>query len=205
MALVFVAGARLLGPDGSATVRSWLSAARGPWALPASVAIFAVLAFVGVPQLLLIAAAVVVFGPVWGAVYSWVGTLVSSLVGFGVGRLVKPRLIRPESGARVARYAAMIARNAFWATVIVRLAPVAPFVLVNLAGGASGMAVTDYAAGTAVGTIPKIALTAFAGRSMLRALRSGGLFPLLFVAAAAVLWIASSLMARWLMRRQAPP
>lgn len=200
--LVFVLGARALGPDGSATARRWLSLARGPWALPASVAVFAVLAFVGVPQLLLIAAAVVVFGPALGAAYSWVGTLISSLIGFGAGRLLKPRLVDRSPG--VQRYCAMIARNGFWATLVIRLAPVAPFILVNLAGGASGVGVVDFVGGTAIGIVPKIALTAIAGRSTLRALQGGGVFPLLLLAAAAILWIASSLLGRRLLRRQPP-
>ena len=35
----------------------------------------------------LIAAAVVAFGPVTGFAYSWVGTMVSSLVGFSLGQV----------------------------------------------------------------------------------------------------------------------
>lgn len=202
VAVVFFAGAWLLGSDGSARVQHWLTVARGPWALPASIAIFAVLAVFGVPQLLLIAAAVVVFGPVWGGVYSWVGTFVSSLIGFAAGRLLKPHLVdrRPES--RVARYAAMVARNGFWATVVVRLAPVAPFVIVNLAGGASGMALLDYVCGTAIGIVPKIALAALAGRFGLRALQRGGVIPFLFFLTALALWALSSLLARRLLRRR---
>ncbi len=58
----------------------------GPWALPAAVGGFAVMAFLGVPQFVLIAAAVVAFGPWTGFAYSWIGTLVSALVGFALGR-----------------------------------------------------------------------------------------------------------------------
>ena len=84
--LVFVVGARLLGLSDVASARAWLAAAPGPWALPAAVAAFAVLAFLGAPQFVLIAAAVVAFGPILGSIYSWVGTLVSALVGFWLGR-----------------------------------------------------------------------------------------------------------------------
>src|ERR1700743_1829174 len=84
--LVFVFGAPLLGLNEAVTVQQWLHAASGPWSLPAAVAAFAVLAFVGVPQIMLIAAAVVAFGPTLGFAYSWIGTMVSSLVGFYLGR-----------------------------------------------------------------------------------------------------------------------
>src|SRR6201990_1713303 len=85
--LVFLFGAQVLGFDGEATVEEWLGlAAQGPWALPVAVAAFAILALVGVPQFMLIAAAVVAFGPVSGLSYSRIGTMVSALVGFYVGR-----------------------------------------------------------------------------------------------------------------------
>ena len=57
--LVFLFGAQVLGFDGEATVEQWLGAASGVWALPVAVVAFAALAFIGVPQFMLIAAAVV--------------------------------------------------------------------------------------------------------------------------------------------------
>ena len=42
------------------TAKAWLAAARGHWALPVAIAAFAALAFLGVPQFVLIAAAVAI-------------------------------------------------------------------------------------------------------------------------------------------------
>ncbi len=81
--VVFLFGAQLLGLErrGHAGAAGWArrtapgpcrwrSAPSRPW--PSS----------GVPQFVLIAAAVVAFGPWTGFAYSWIGTMVSSLVGF---------------------------------------------------------------------------------------------------------------------------
>ena len=76
--LVFVFGAQMLGFGGEAAVERWMGAAHGPLALPVAVAAFALLAFVGVPQFMLIAAAVVAFGAWAGFAYSWIGTMVSA-------------------------------------------------------------------------------------------------------------------------------
>src|SRR5690349_15192895 len=89
--VVFVFGAQLVGYDSERTLEGWLAAAQGPLALPVAVAAFAALAFIGVPQIVLIAAAVVAFGPVPGAVYSWIGTMVSALIGFYLGRVAGGR------------------------------------------------------------------------------------------------------------------
>jgi uncharacterized membrane protein YdjX (TVP38/TMEM64 family) len=201
--VVFLFGAQLLGLNGEVTVEQWLSAAHGPWALPVAVSAFAVLAFIGVPQFVLIAAAVVAFGPWTGFAYSWIGTLVSSLVGFWLGRTFGGRLLQDLAGDGVAKFMKLIGRNGFLASLVVRLVPSAPFIVVNMAAGVTPMKLRDFAAGTAVGIIPKIALTAFAGNSIVQALKGGGQRHIVMLVVAVGVWIAAGLVARnWLKKRE---
>ncbi|MGR4866390.1 TVP38/TMEM64 family protein [Caulobacter sp. LARHSG274] len=201
--VVFLFGAQMLGLNGEVAVEHWLSAAHGPWALPVAVGAFAVLAFVGVPQFVLIAAAVVAFGPWTGFAYSWIGTLVSSLVGFWMGRTFGGRLLNDLAGDGVQKFMRLIGRNGFLASLIVRLVPSAPFIVVNMAAGVTPMRLLDFTGGTAVGIIPKIALTAFAGNSIVQALKGGGRQHIVMLVAAVVVWIACGLAARsWLKRRE---
>jgi uncharacterized membrane protein YdjX (TVP38/TMEM64 family) len=202
--VVFLFGAQLLGLNGEVTVEQWLGAAHGPWALPVAVGAFAALAFIGVPQFVLIAAAVVAFGPWTGFAYSWIGTLVSSLVGFWLGRTFGGRLLQDLAGDGVAKFMKLIGKNGFLASLIVRLVPSAPFIVVNMAAGVTPMKLRDFAAGTAIGIIPKIALTAFAGNSIVQALRGGGNRHIVMLVVAVVVWIAAGLVARaWLKKREA--
>ena len=201
--LVFVFGTPLLGLNGEVTVQEWMAAVPGPWSLPVAVLAFAVLAFVGVPQIMLIAAAVVAFGPVTGIAYSWIGTMVSSLVGFYLGRMAGARTLERFSGAGVARFVKLIARNGFFASFIVRLVPSAPFIVVNMAAGVTPMRVLDFTIGTALGIIPKIVLTAFAGNSIFRVLRGEIGKDALWLAVIAGAWIGIGLIARgWLRNRE---
>lgn len=203
--LVFLFGARLMGFDSETALRGWLGAAHGPWALPAAVAAFAALAFLGAPQFVLIAAAVVAFGPVNGAIYSWVGTMVSAMIGFWLGRSAGARTLQMFSSESLDRFMALVGRNGFLASLVVRLVPSAPFIVVNMAAGVTPIRVLDFAAGTALGIIPKIALTAFAGKSILHVLTGGGGESLAALAAGLVLWIALGLAARrWLRSRAGP-
>lgn len=201
--LVFVFGAQLLGIDSARELEHWLTAARGPWSLPVAVAAFAALAFIGTPQIVLIAAAVVAFGPYLGAAYSWIGTLVSSLVGFYVGRGAGARVLARFSGDGLRRFMRLVGENGFLASLIVRLVPSAPFIVVNMAAGVTPMRARDFVAGTAIGIVPKIALTAFAGASVVQLMRGeiGG-HGLELVAIGAI-WIAIGWYARrWLRRRE---
>ncbi|OJU09892.1 MAG: TVP38/TMEM64 family protein [Caulobacterales bacterium 68-7] len=203
--LVFFFGASILGLNGEAAVEQWLGAASTqPWGLPVAIACFAALAFLGVPQIILIAAAVVAFGPWQGFAYSWVGTMVSSIIGFWLGRQFGARILRDIAGAGVKRFMDMIGENGFLASLIVRLVPSAPFIVVNMAAGVTPMRTRDFFAGTGVGIIPKIALTAFAGNSVLKAVQGGGMQHVLVLALVAVIWIGAGWVARnWLKRREA--
>ena len=201
--VVFLFGAQLLGLNGEVTVEQWLGAAHGPWALPVAVSAFAVLAFIGVPQFVLIAAAVVAFGPWTGFAYSWIGTLVSSLVGFWLGRAFGGRLLKDLAGDGVAKFMKLIGRNGFLASLIVRLVPSAPFIVVNMAAGVTPMRLRDFAAGTAIGIVPKIALTAFAGNSIVQAMKGGGKQHIVMIVLAVVIWLGMGLLSRaWLKRRE---
>jgi len=173
--VVFLFGAQALGLGGETQVQRWLTVAHGPWALPAAVAAFALLAFIGAPQFVLIAAAVVAFGPWAGMAYSWIGTWISALVGFGLGRLFGARVLADLNSPGVDRFTALVARNGFTASLVVRLVPSAPFIVVNMAAGVTGMRLSSFALGTALGIIPKIALTAFAGSTVVRAMNGGGI------------------------------
>ena len=202
--VVFLFGAQMLGFNGEATVERWLGlASHGPWALPVAVGAFAVLAFLGVPQFVLIAAAVVAFGPWTGFLYSWIGTLVSSVVGFWLGRQFGAGVLRDFAGEGVNRFMRLIGRNGLTASLIVRLVPSAPFIVVNMAAGVTPMRFADFLIGTGIGIVPKIALTAFAGNSIVQALKGGGRQPIVMLVLAAAVWIGGGLIARrWLKARE---
>ena len=61
----------------------------------------------------------------------------------------------------------------------------------------------DFLAGTAIGIVPKIALTAFAGNSIVQALRGGGAQHVVMLLLAALVWLIAGWYARiWLKRRE---
>lgn len=135
--------------------------ADGPWGVPALILTFCACAFIGVPQFLLIGIAVYAFGPLWGAVWSWVASLCSGTVTFWIGRFFGEATMQRLGDGRIKRFADFVARNAFAASAIVRNVTAGPFVMVNMIFGAVRANFLHYLSGMALGVIPKIALIAF--------------------------------------------
>jgi uncharacterized membrane protein YdjX (TVP38/TMEM64 family) len=201
---IFLFGMAALGFKGEALVQEWLGfAAHSPYSLLIAVAAFAVLAFLGVPQVALIAASVVAFGPWLGFGYSWIGTMVSAAIGFGLGRVFGPRLLRDFGGDGVNRFMHLIGRNGFLASLVVRLVPAAPFVAINMAGGVTPMRMRDFLAGTAVGIVPKILLMVTAGNSLVRAKHGSLWLNLAILVLVLAAWVGAGLLARrWIRARE---
>lgn len=178
----------------------WFENAADQWyALPVTMLIFTVLAFVGAPQFALIGAAVFAFGPVMGFLYSWIATICSATVTFYAGRIAGADAVRRYGGKTVNRISEFVGRNGFFASMIVRIVPSAPFIVVNMAAGVSRMSYFAFIGGLAVGVLPKTALVVFAGGGLMSLLSGGGWPAILALIGIVVVWIGFMLMARrWL-------
>jgi uncharacterized membrane protein YdjX (TVP38/TMEM64 family) len=129
--------------------------------------------------------------------------MVSAAVGFWLGRATGGRLLR-AGGEKLDRFMAMIGRNGFLASLVIRLVPSAPFVVVNMAAGATPMRLSAFALGSGLGIIPKILLTALAGRSVTAATKGQAWISLGLLALALAAWVGIGLLARrWVRRREA--
>lgn len=198
-------GAEVVFDDDDAPVINWMKAnADSPWALPATVVIFTIAAFIGVPQFALIAGAVVAFGPLRGAGNAWIATIIAASVMFWLGRFMGAETVRRYGGETVNRLSRFIGRNGFMASLTVRFVPLAPAVIVNMAAGVSHMRFFSFAAGTGIGSIPKIAVVAFLGQSLMEALGGGGLGSAMLLVGIAAVWLVVMLIARQRLRDKGP-
>lgn len=93
------------------------------------------------------------------------GALLSAVTIFGLGRALGRYRVQRFAGRRVAHLSRRIAQRGFWAILIVRLLPIAPFSMVNLVAGATSLSLRDFLLGTALGMSPGIVLmSAFVDR-----------------------------------------
>ena len=116
---------------------------------------------------------------------------------------------RPEVNARAAthsgrlsRLSRRLARRGLLAIIAVRMVPVAPFTVVNLAAGASHIRFRDFAIGTGLGLLPGIlAITIFSDRVLATVREPSPLTVLTLTAVVAAIVAGAWLLGRWLKGR----
>jgi phospholipase D1/2 len=115
------------------------------------------------PVTVLTAVTIVTFGPVTGNVYGLAGWVASASLGFCLGRYIGVDWLKGLLGERFERLRRAAERKGLLAVLGLRVLPVAPFTIVNLFIGGSGIRFSDFILGSLLGRIPGLlAFTLFA-------------------------------------------
>ena len=112
-----------------------------------------------VPLTVMIVATGIVFGPLLGAIYAFVGALLSAALTFWIGARIGRHAVRKLAGSRLNRITRRLAKKGTIAIAIVRLLPIAPFSVVNAVAGASHIRMREFMLGSALGLFPGIVAT----------------------------------------------
>ena len=126
------------------------------------------------PVSLLIIATVFAFGPVAGFTYSLLGSFLSAVVTFGIGKALGRRAVQLFAGRRLLPLGRLLRRRGLIAMATVRLVPVAPFTVVNVTAGTFNVRFLDFALGTLIGMAPGIFTLAVLGERLEHAIRHPG-------------------------------
>jgi uncharacterized membrane protein YdjX (TVP38/TMEM64 family) len=127
------------------------------------------------PITLLIFATAIVFGPLAGSAYSFIGCLIGAGATYAVGYFAGKDFIQRLAGRKWRSIEKQIGRSGIMAVATVRLLPVAPFTIVNIASGAFKVPLRDYFIGSVLGLAPGIVIINFFARQFARAVRNPGL------------------------------
>jgi phospholipase D1/2 len=156
-----------------------------------------------VPVTLMIVAAAATLGLAAGLIYAALGTLVSAAALYGVGSWLGTGLVQRLTGGRLSKIRNIIRRRGVLAVAAVRVLPIAPFSLVNLAAGAVSVGLWRFLAGTVLGMAPGFLLLSALGDQLYRLLTEPSLAALAVVSGLILLWGAAVLVIRRWARREA--
>jgi uncharacterized membrane protein YdjX (TVP38/TMEM64 family) len=190
----------LVRPERLVRLRTEIEA-YGGWAPALYVAGYVIAELLFVPALPLTLFGGLVFGPVWGTVYTWIAGTLAAALAFVVARHVARDTVErwKATSPRLARIDAAVERHGWRILMLTRLIPLFPFNLQNFAYGLTRIPFWTYVGVTAVCILPgTIAFTLAGG-----ALSSGGSPRRIAwkLAAAGVLIVLVSLLPRWLSRK----
>jgi uncharacterized membrane protein YdjX (TVP38/TMEM64 family) len=125
-----------------------------------------------VPNIFLMIVAIISYGPVWGAVISFIGVFASSSLGYAIGKYLSPvtvnKLIKPKTQKKISDF---IQNYGVAAIAITRLSSLSNDSL-SIVAGLLKMSYRKYILATLSGITPLIVLLAIYGRNgkILRAL-----------------------------------
>lgn len=213
--LMFLYGQQWLNLNEEGALMEVLArAAASPWAILGVISVYSLLALTGFPQILLFTATVIVFGPQAGAVFSWIATMASATLTFGIGHFLGGRWVRRIGGDRMQRTVNFLGHRGIVACALIRVIPSAPFIVVNATAGAAHIPLWKFWVGTGIGIVPKILLVALLGAlapsadvlkdgmtGVVEFFTSRKPLDLALVALVIAAWLAFLLLVRWLYRR----
>lgn len=173
-----------------------------PFAPLIMLALFVGGGLVVMPVNVLIAATVLVFGPLLGAIYALIGCELNALVLYELGRRLPHAERDNQLGARIRRLRAKLSEHGVLAVALVRFVPIAPYSIVNFVAGAARIDRVKYFVGTAIGMLPGIILNALFIDRVLGAIEEPGPWSyLLLIVVAAVAILFAAIVRRRLARR----
>lgn len=171
--------------------------AGSPWAPLAIVAGFVVGGLVLFPVTVMIAVTSAALGPWIGFCSALAGTLASASLLYGVGRLIGIKPVQRMLGPRLRRIQNKIVGNGVIAVVLIRMLPLAPFTLVNMAAGASGVRFRDFLIGTVIGLAPGLIAMSMFGAQIADLMREPSWSSVAVLLLGIVVWVAFSIGAQF--------
>jgi uncharacterized membrane protein YdjX (TVP38/TMEM64 family) len=127
------------------------------------------------------------FGPWLGLLYSGTGLMASAALTYAVGRWAGREFVMRVTGSRLD----FLRNRGIIAVAAVRALPVAPFAVASLCAGASGIRMSDYLIGTALGVAPALLVLSALGHQLFRTLADPTPAQLALLILGVALWLAA--------------
>lgn len=172
-----------------------------------SAPLFVVLAYVlgglvAFPVTLLIVATALSFGPATSIIYTLLGSLLSALLTYHLGRNIGLGALDRLLGPNWRQWSGRLVRRGFVAMIALHLVPVAPFTVVNLTAGALHIRLRDLVWGLTLGMMPGIVATSLFTDRLAQAILNPSMRSFSILVALAIPLFAAILgLRRWLAGR----
>ena len=132
------------------------------------------------------------FGPWLGMLWTSLAAIIAAVVAFYFSRTTGRDRIAKRLAGRWQKMDAEVKRGGLFYMFAIRLVPIMPYGLVNLAAGLTSIRFQDFLVGTILGTVPSVLPFVLLGSSSIQALNSGNIAPLMGALALTGLLVAGA-------------
>lgn len=139
----------------------------GPSAPLVYMVVYTVRPLIFFPASILSIAGGLVFGPLFGTVYTVIGASLGAFLSFGIARLLGRDFVKPLLKGKLQQCDAFAERNSFSVVLFMRLLPIFPFDMVNYGAGLCGVKPVGYVVATVIGIIPGTFAYVYLGSSLM--------------------------------------
>lgn len=172
------------------------------WAYPLICIIYILSGAVLFPIMALNLATALVFGPIYGSFYALSGIILNTCVYFHVGRLGRSHISRDRFNGRKFKFINDTLQKAGVSGIaIMRLIPLAPFSVVNIAAGLTLVSFPVFLTATCLATLPGLITRAVLGDSLMQMFMKPSLENFLYLGCGLLLWIGMILSAHILFKK----
>lgn len=173
-------------------------------ALVLAFVVFVAASLLFMPITMLIAGTTAALGLGVGIPIAAAGTMASAFLAYALGRVCGQPVVTPLLGGRLLSIRQAILRHGVFSVAAIRLVPIAPFTVVNIAAGAINVRPVAFIAGTALGMAPGFIVLALLGAQLAVALTAPSWPAALLSLALIALWVAVALAAQRFVRSGKP-
>jgi len=133
----------------------FFSALRGSvWLIPSLLSIFLVSGLIALPINLLLVASTLTLGPWVTFLCGFVGSLLSAFAGFAIGHFGGKPIVEKLFDDKINDLSQKIGNRGVFSVALIRVVPIAPFVVINVVAGISKLKFRIFAIGSIVGMLP---------------------------------------------------
>jgi len=138
----------------------------GVWSGLAFIIAYTVRPLVFFPTSIMTPLSAVLFGPVMGWIYTYIGENLSATVAFFAARYFGRNFVKENENSFIKKYDEKLRCCGFETVLMLRLIPLFPFDFVNYASGLSAIRYRSYIGATLLGVIPGLTAYIFLGGSL---------------------------------------
>lgn len=171
------------------------------WMYPATLAAFVLGGILLFPVTVMIAVTGMLFGPWTGWFYAMLGSMLSAWVGHATGLWLGGSPVRNVSGRAFRAVTQALKKQGVIAVAALRMVPVAPYTVVNMAMGAAGVPARIFLAGSFLGMLPGTFVLTMLGDRLREAWREPGPANLILFVLVVVLWLGLAFVLQQLVSR----